>query len=173
MNQDRYFVLSVIAIFIVTFAGAYFSPTFEEQQTYLELFFLFGATLFVFSILVIFVAIGFTSFALYMALFLAVVTMAFGIEGALLVSGMSYFFWGSVFAMEVLLFYNSVVIAQEWFEQRYTFASFQKEYYAFYPMMLFLYLLLEFVPHFFYREKLLKFSPRKVLQAMQKILKPH
>jgi len=172
MREYRSLALTVIAIFIVTLVGAFFSPTFQEQKTYLELFFLFGALLFIFSILVIFAAIGFSSFSLYLAIFLAAVMGMYGVEGALLVTGMTYFFWGSIFAMEVLLFYNHVKSAKEWFITRYTFKTFKNEYYAFYPMMGMLYILLEFIPHFLYREKLLKFSPSKVLKEMEEILKP-
>ncbi len=96
----------------------------------------------------------------------------YGVEGALLVTGMTYFFWGSIFAMEVLLFYNHVKSAKEWFIARYTFKTFKNEYYAFYPMMGMLYVLLEFIPSLFYREKLLKFSPSRVLKEMEEILKP-
>ncbi len=172
MREYRSLALTVIAIFIVTLVGAFFSPTFNEQKTYLELFFLFGSLLFIFSILVIFAAIGFSSFSLYLALFLAIVMAMYGVEGALLVTGMTYFFLGSIFAMEVLLFYNHVKSAKEWFIARYTFKTFKNEYYAFYPMMGMLYILLEFIPHFLYREKLLKFSPSRVLKEMEEILKP-
>ena len=172
MREYRSLALTVIAIFIVTLVGAFFSPTFNEQKTWLELFFLFGALLFIFSILVIFAAIGFSSFSLYLAIFLAAVMGMYGVEGALLVTGMTYFFWGSIFAMEVLLFYNHVKSAKEWFIARYTFKTFKNEYYAFYPMMGMLYILLEFVPSLFYREKLLKFSPSRVLKEMEEILKP-
>jgi len=171
MREYRSLALTVIAIFIVTLVGAFFSPTFNEQKTYLELFFLFGALLFIFSILVIFAAIGFSSFSLYLAVFLAAVMGMYGVEGALLVTGMTYFFWGSIFAMEVLLFYNHVKSAKEWFIARYTFKTFKNEYYAFYPMMGMLYILLEFIPHFLYRERLLKFSPSRVLKEMEEILK--
>ncbi len=172
MREYRTLALTVIAIFIVILVGAFFSPTFQEQKTYLELFFLFGALLFIFSILVIFAAIGFSSFSLYLSVFLAAVMGMYGVEGALLVTGMTYFFWGSIFAMEVLLFYNHVKSAKEWFIARYTFKTFKNEYYAFYPMMGMLYILLEFIPHFLYREKLLKFSPSRVLKEMEEILKP-
>ena len=171
MREYRSLALTVIAIFIVTLVGAFFSPTFNEQKTYLELFFLFGALLFIFSILVIFAAIGFSSFSLYLAVFLAAVMGMYGVEGALLVTGMTYFFWGSIFAMEVLLFYNHVKSAKDWFIARYTFKTFKNEYYAFYPMMGMLYILLEFIPHFLYRERLLKFSPSRVLKEMEEILK--
>lgn len=171
MHEYRYFALSVLGIFILTLLGAYFSPTFSEQQTYLELFFMFGAVLFVFSVLVIFAAIGFSSFALFLSLFLTVVMLAFGIVGAVLVTAMTYFFWGAIFSMEVLLFYNGVDSARVWFEERYTYSAFKKEYYAFYPMIIMLYLLLEVVPHFFVKERLLKFKPHKVLEVMKEILK--
>jgi len=157
MREYRSLALTVIAIFIVTLVGAFFSPTFNEQKTWLELFFLFGALLFIFSILVIFAAIGFSSFSLYLAIFLAAVMGMYGVEGALLVTGMTYFFWGSIFAMEVLLFYNHVKSAKEWFIARYTFKTFKNEYYAFYPMMGMLYIL---------------FSPSRVLKEMEEILKP-
>lgn len=164
--------LTTVAIFAMLLAGAYFSPTFEQQMTYLELFFLLGALLFIFSILVVFSAIGFKSFALFLTLFTSIILVVFGIEGAMFVVGISYTLWGAIFSMEVLLFYNGVVSAQEWFERRYTFKTFKQEYIAFYPMMLLLYLLLEWVPHFFYKERLLKFSLHKVLDVMKKILKP-
>jgi len=172
MREYRSLALTVIAIFIVTLVGAFFSPTFQEQKTWLELFFLFGALLFIFSILVIFAAIGFSSFSLYLALFLAAVMGMYGVEGAFLVTGMTYLIWGSIFAMEVLLFYNHVKSAKEWFITRYTFKTFKNEYYAFYPMMGMLYILLEFIPSIFFREKFLKFSPSRVLKEMEEILKP-
>lgn len=172
MKEYRSIFLTIFAIFIALLAGAYFGETFEEQKTFLELFFLAGALLFVFSILLIFAAIGFQSFALFLTLFLTIVLVVYGIVGALFVASVSYFFWGAIFSMEVLLFYNGVVSAREWFEQRYTYNTFKKEYYAFYPMMFLLYVLLEFIPHFFFREKLLKFSPHKVLDVMKEVLKP-
>jgi len=170
MREYRSLALTVIAIFIVTLVGAFFSPTFNEQKTYLELFFLFGALLFIFSILVIFAAIGFSSFSLYLSVFLAAVMGMYGVEGALLVTGMTYFIWGSIFAMEVLLFYNHVKSAKEWFIERYTFKTFKNEYYAFYPMLVVAYIFLELIPSIFYRESFLKFHPSKVLKVMEEIL---
>ena len=170
MREYRSLALTVIAIFIVTLAGAFFSPTFQEQKTYLELFFLFGALLFIFSILVIFATIGFSSFSLYLAIFLAAVMGMYGVEGALLVTGITYFLWGSIFAMEVLLFYNHVKSAKEWFIARYTFKTFKNEYYAFYPMLVIAYVFLELIPSIFYRESFLKFHPSKILKVMEEIL---
>ena len=170
MNQYRSLALTILAIFIVTLVGAFFSTTFQEQKTYLELFFLFGALLFIFSILVIFAAIGFSSFSLYLAVFLAAVMGIYGIKGALLVTGMTYFIWGSIFAMETLLFYNHVKSAKEWFITRYTFKSFKNEYYAFYPMLVIAYVFLELIPSILYRESFLKFHPSKILKEMEEIL---
>ena len=170
MKEYRSLALTIIAIFIITLVGAYFSPTFSEQKTYLELFFLFGSLLFIFAVVVIFAAIGFSSFSLYLAIFLAAVMGMYGVEGALLVTGMTYLIWGSIFAMEVLLFYNGLKSAEEWFVERYTFKSFKNEYYAFYPMLMIAYFFLELIPSFLYRESFLRFEPSKVLQVMKDIL---
>ena len=170
MKEYRSLALIILAIFTITLAGAYFSPTFNEQKNFLELFILLGALLFIFSALVIFAIIGFSSFALYLSLFLAAVMGMYGIEGALLVIGMTYIIWGSIFAMEVLLFYNGLKSAQEWFVERYTFTSFKNEYYAFYPMLMVAYFFLEVIPSIFYRESFLKFKPSKVLEVMKEVL---
>ena len=170
MKEHRSLALIVITIFIITLVGAYFSPTFEEQKTFLELFFLMGSLLFIFSALVVFATIGFGSFAIYGAIFLTAIMGMFGIEGALLVTGMTYFIWGSIFAMEVLLVYNGLKSAQEWFQKRYTFKSFILEYKAFYPMLIVAYIFLELIPSFFYRESFLKFSPSKILKVMEALL---
>ncbi len=170
MREYRSLALTVIGIFIIILSGAYFSPTFNEQKSFLELFMLFGSLLFIFSALVIFAAIGFASFSLYIAIFLAAVMGMYGVEGTLLVVGMTYIIWGYIFAMEVLLFYNGVKSAKEWFIERYTFKSFKNEYYAFYPMMVVFYVFLELIPSIFYRESFLKFHPSKVLEVMEEIL---
>jgi len=171
MKEYRSLALTVIALFAITLVGAYFSPTFNEQKTFLELFMLMGALLFIFSALVIFATIGFSSFSIYLAIFLAAVMGMYGVEGALLVTGMTYFVWGSIFAMEVLLFYNGLKSAQEWFKERYTYKSFKNEYYAFYPMLFIAYLFLELIPSILYRESFLEFKPSKVLEVMKKVLK--
>lgn len=170
MSEYRSLALTIIAIFIITLLGAYFSPTFSEQRTYLELFVFFGALLFIFSVVVIFASLGFYSFSLYLSLFLAIVISIFGIFSALFITAMTYFLWGSIFAMEVLLFFNGSQSAKEWFVTRYTFKVFHMEYRAFYPLMGLLYLLLEVLPHLFSKEKFLKFTPSKVLKEMETLL---
>jgi len=170
MKEYRSLALIVLAIFAITLLGAYFSPTFQEEKGWLELFFLFGGVLFIFAALVIFATIGFGSFAIYAAVFLAAVMGIYGITGALLVTSMTYFIWGSIFAMEVLLVYNGLLSAQEWFKARYTFKSFKLEYTVFYPMLFIAYIFLEIIPSFFYRESFLKFSPPKLLKMMKMLL---
>ncbi|MEA1879829.1 MAG: hypothetical protein U9N11_04230 [Campylobacterota bacterium] len=170
MKEYRSLALIVLAIFVVTLLGAYFSPTFEAQKGYLELFILFGAVLFIVSILAIFATLGFSSFALYMAIFLAAVIALFGILGAVIVMLMTYILWGSIFAMEVLLYDAGVLSAKEWFINRYTYKDFKAEYYAFYPLLGFIYLLLEIIPNFFKRESVIDFSPSRVLKEMEEVL---
>ena len=170
MKEYRSLALIILAIFGITLLGAYYSPTFQEQKSWLELFFLLGALLFIFSALVIFATIGFGSFAIYGAIFLAAVMGIYGITGAVIVVGMTYVVWGSIFAMELLLVYYGVKSAITWFQKRYTFKSFYYEYRVFYPMLMIAYLFLEIIPNIFYRERFLKFSPSKVLKAMEKLL---
>ena len=170
MGEYRSLVLTIIAIFIVILLGAYFSPSFEVQKTYLELFMFFGSLLFIFAVVAIFASLGFHSFTLFLSIFLAAIISLYGVLGAFIVTGMTYFLWGSIFAMEVLLFHNGSESAKEWFVSRYKFKTFKMEYYAFYPLMGLLYVVLEFIPHLFLKEKLVKFTPSKVLKEMEELL---
>jgi hypothetical protein len=170
VSEYRSLALTVITIFMITLSAAYFSPSFAEQKTYLELFILFGSLLFIFAVVVIFATLGFHSFALFLSLFLAAVITMYGILGALLITAVTYFLWGSIFAMEVLLFYNGSESAKEWFVSRYDFKTFKMEYFAFYPLMGMLYILLEFIPYLFSKERLVKFTPSKVLKEMEELL---
>jgi len=170
MNEYRSLALIVLAIFAVTLFGAYFSPTFQEQRGYLELFFLLGGVLFIVSTLAIFATLGFSSFAIYMAVFLAAVIAMFGILGAVIVVLLTYIAWGSIFAMEVLLYDAGAQSAKEWFLSRYDFKSFKAEYYAFYPMLGFIYVLLEILPNLLSRESVIDFSPSRVLREMEELL---
>ncbi len=170
MSEYRSLALTVIAIFIITLLAAYFSPSFAEQKSYLELFILFGSLLFIFAVVVIFATLGFHSFALFLTIFLAALIALYGVLAALLVTVMTYFLWGSIFAMELLLFYNGSESAKAWFISRYDFKTFKMEYFAFYPLMGMLYILLEFIPYLFSKEKLVKFTPSKVLKEMEELL---
>ena len=170
MSEYRSLVFTIIGIFIITLLGAYFSPSFEVQKTYLELFMFFGSLLFIFAVVAIFATLGFHSFALFLSVFLAAIISLYGILGAFIVTAMTYFLWGSIFAMEVLLFHNGSESAKEWFVSRYDFKTFKMEYYAFYPLMGLLYVVLEVIPHLFLKEKLVKFTPSKVLKEMEELL---
>ncbi len=170
MQEYRSLALIVLAIFAVTLLGAYFSPTFQEQRGWLELFFLFGGVLFIVSTLAIFATLGFSSFAIYMAVFLAAVIAMFGILGAVIVVLLTYIAWGSIFAMEVLLYDSGAQSAKEWFITRYKFKDFKAEYYAFYPMIGFIYVLLEILPSLISRESVINFSPSRVLKEMEELL---
>jgi len=170
MKEYRSLFIIILSIFALTLLGAYFSPTFQEQKGYLDLFFLFGGVLFVVSTLTIFATLGFSSFAIYMAVFLAAVIAMFGVLGAVIVVLLTYVVWGSVFAMEVLLYDSGAVSAKEWFVERYKFKEFKAEYYAFYPLLGFIYLLLEIVPNVLSRESMIDFSPSRVLKEMEELL---
>jgi len=170
MQEYRSLALIVLSIFAITLLGAYFSPTFQEQRGWLELFFLFGSVLFIVSTLAIFATLGFSSFAIYMAVFLSAVIAMFGILGAVIVVLLTYIAWGSIFAMEVLLYDAGADSAKEWFLARYTFKAFKAEFYAFYPMIGFIYLLLEILPNILSRESLIDFSPSRVLKDMKALL---
>jgi len=170
MQEYRSLALIVLSIFAVTLLGAYFSPTFQKQRGWLELFFLLGGVLFIVSTLAIFSTLGFSSFAIYMAVFLAAVIAMFGILGAVIVVLLTYIAWGSIFAMEVLLYDSGALSAKEWFLSRYKFKNFKAEYYAFYPMLGFVYVLLEIVPSVLSRESVINFSPRRVLKEMEELL---
>jgi len=171
LHEYRSLALTVIAIFMITLMAAYFSTSFTQQQSYLELFILFGSLLFIFSVVVIFATLGFHSFALFLSIFLAAIISLYGVLSALLLTAVTYFLWGSIFAMEVLLFYNGSESAKEWFISRYDFKTFKIEYYAFYPLMFMLYILLEVIPWLFSKERLVKFIPSKVFEEMKLILK--
>ncbi len=170
LKEYRYLIVIIFAIFGTLLIGAYFSQTFTEQRSYLELFTLMGALLFVFSVLVVVAILGFSSFAIYLSIFIAAVIAMYGIEGALLVISMTYLLWGFVFSIEVLLVDNDVESAIDWFKSRYTFETFKREYYAFYPMMYLLYILVELLPSLMHREELKRFSPQQVLEKMQEML---
>lgn len=170
MSEYRYLALVILGIFAVILLGAYFSPTFEEQKGYLDLFMILGAVIFIVSTLAVFARLGFSSFALFMAVFLAAVIALFGILGAVIVILVTYIAWGSMFAMEVLLFDAGAQSAKEWFLTRYKFETFKVEFYAFYPMLGFIYIILEILPNLLSRESVIDFSPSRVLKEMEELL---
>lgn len=171
MQEYRSLALTILAIFAVTLLGAFYSPTFAEQKDYLELFFLLGTVFFMVSVLAVFASLGFSSFALYMAIFLAAVLSLYGILGLMIVLGLSYIAWGMVFTMEVILYNAGVVSAKEWFLSRYTFQTFKIEFYVFYPMLILMYILLEILPTILHTTSMVSFSPSRVVKEMETLLK--
>ena len=169
-REYRYIIVTIFAIFGILLAGAYYSDSFSQRLEYLELFMLFGSLLFVFSMLVIFVILGFGSFAIYMAIFISIVMLMYGIVGVILVTSMTYLSWGIVFSIELLLVYHDVPSAIEWFKKRYDFRSFRMEYYAFYPMTILLYLLIELLPNIWHGESIERFSPHQIFEKMREVL---
>ncbi|MBN2721586.1 MAG: hypothetical protein JXQ77_02060 [Campylobacterales bacterium] len=159
------------AILAILLIGAFFSPTFEEQKSFWMLFINIVIVIAAFGVLITLAAIGFSSFALYGAVFTAIVLFVFGIEGVLLVIGMTYLIWGFIFSFETLLVAHKVASAEEWFKARYTYESFYKEYVAFYPMLMFVYTVIEVLPTLLDFQKPKRFEPDEILKRMQEILR--
>ena len=171
MKKDHLlFILAVIGGFFLLLAGAWSSPTFQERQSYIEAIVMFGALLFVFSVVVIVAALGFRSFALFMALFIAMAISLYGVEAGVMVIGMTYLVWGLIFAIQLLLVHNRVEAAVRWFQERNTFKTFDYEYKAFYPMVWLFYFFFEYLPHLITKERIIDFDPRAVREEMRTLL---
>ncbi len=171
MKEYFWLALIVILIFAITLVGAIFGTSFSEQMTYLELFFIMGSLLFVFSVLVVAATLGFHSFAIYMTIMIAIIMIFFGINIALLMICITYALWGLIFAMQLLLFEHGAKGAKEWFVSRYTHRSFLIEYRFFYPLLGIVYLLLEYLPHLIYRDNMTTFNPADTAMKIDGILK--
>lgn len=170
MKEYQSLLAIILAVFGLLLVGAIFSPSFSEQKSYLDLFMLFGSLLFVFSVLVIAAVLGFGSFALFLAILLGAIMIFAGIEAAFLAVLIVYTLWGLIFIMQLLLFDNHIASAKEWFMSRYNQQTFKIEFYAFYPLLGIVYVLLEFVPHIIYKDSLLKFAPQEIYLKMQDFL---
>ncbi len=170
MKQNGSLAFVILAIFILLGAGAYFSPSYTQQMAYANGFVLAGALLFITSVVIIVAALGFHTFSLYIAVLASMAIASFGIYGGFLVLLLTYITWGFAFGIELLLVHNNTQTAIEWFKKYYTYESFKREYYIFYPMLWILYFLLDVMPHFFYRDKITEFKPGSVLVKMRDIL---
>ncbi|MFA5501520.1 MAG: hypothetical protein WC253_02635 [Sulfurovaceae bacterium] len=171
MKEYLWLALIIVLIFVIILAGAIFSPSFSEQMGFLELFIIMGSLLFVFSVLVVAATLGFNSFAIFLTLMAAIAMVVFGIKSALLMVGIIYCLWGFIFAMQLLLFEHGTDAAKEWFVSRYTHRSFLMEYRFFYPLLGIVYLLLEYLPHFIYRDNISTFKPTDIAIKIDKLLK--
>jgi hypothetical protein len=164
-------IFSILFIFFILLAGYYTSPTFAEEQSFLEAIGTFIALVFAFSVMVVLSALGLGSFAIFVSIFLAMAISLYGIEAGVMAIGMSYAVWGLVFAIELLLVHNNNQRAIEWFKSRYNFKAFEIEYKIFYPMLWLFYFLLEIVPHYLFGDRLEPFYPAKVKERLREILK--
>jgi hypothetical protein len=164
-------ILSILFIFFILFAGYYTSPSFTQEQSFLEAIGTSIALLFVFSIMVVLSAIGLNSFAIFLSIFLAMAISLYGVEAGIITIGLSYVVWGLVFAIELLLVHNNNQTAIDWFKERYTSKSFEIEYKIFYPMLWIFYFLLEVVPHYLFGDKINPFYPHEVKKRLKSLLK--
>jgi len=172
MKKDHIlFILSILAAFFILFAGAWSSPTFEEQQSYIQAIVTFGSLLFIFSAVIIIAAIGFYSFALYLSLFLAMAISLYGYEAGIIVIAMTYAVWGLVFSLQILLVNAGSEGALNWFREHYTFRAFEIEYRVFYPMLWIFYFLLEYLPDLLLRGNIISFYPGRIYRFMRHELK--
>jgi hypothetical protein len=169
-SEYKTLIFSTLFIFFILFAGYYTSPSFAQEQSYLEAIGTFIALIFAFSIVVVLSALGLHSFAIFLAIFLAMAISLYGVKAGLIAIGMSYAVWGLVFAIELLLVHNNNQTAIEWFKQRYSKKAFKIEYKVFYPMLWIFYFLLEIIPHYLFGDKLNPFYPAQVKKKLEKIL---
>ncbi len=171
MNRDLLlYIATLIAGFAILLAGAYSSPSFSEEMNYVEAMGILTALILVFSIVVIAAHLGFRSFALFMALFMAMAISLYGIYAGIIVTIMTYLVWGFVFSIQLLLVHNRSQPAIEWFRGHYSYKSFELEYMIFYPMVWVFYFLWDYLPSIFYRDRDEKFSPKDIKESMRRIL---
>jgi hypothetical protein len=171
MKDYLWLALIIVFIFAITLAGAIFSPSFSQRLSYLELFMTMGSLLFVFSVLVVIAALGFNSFAIFLAIIVSIIMAMFGIEAAFIMIGITYVLWGLIFAIQLLLFEHEAKGAKEWFTDRYTHRSFLAEYRFFYPLLGIVYILLEYLPHLIYRDNIASFKPSDTAIKIDEMLK--
>jgi len=170
MKEVRSLGLIIAAIFGLLALGAFFSPTYTEQMSYAQWFLFAGGVLFIVAVVILVAAVGFHTFALYLAVLMAMAIAAFGLYGGFLVLILTYATWGLVFAMQLLLIHHRVPSAIDWFRDRYTYRTFHAEYRLFYPMIWLFYFLLEILPYLLFRDRLIPFAPKKILHFMKTIL---
>ena len=170
--MHKYFSLVSIALSIltITILNLYLIPDFRGQNGWLELSNTYTVALLIVSILVALISLGLSRFPVYMIFFLIIITSIVGVLGSAIISLLVYIAWGTIFAMEVLLYSSGTKSAEEWFLHHYKFKNFQIEYYIFYPMFWFTYFFLEILPSVISKKSAINFSPSRVLKKMRKLL---
>lgn len=170
MKEQNDLIAVVLAILATLFVGLYFSPTFGDPKSFMLILMNLVILILAFGLLVTIAYFGFRSFALYGALFTAMVMVMFGLVWVMLVIVMTYVIWGFIFGFEALLVGHRVKSAEEWFKGRYTYQSFYKEYLVFYPMIMVVYTIVEILPCLLGFEKPKRFSSNAILERMKEIL---
>jgi len=171
MKEYQELILTIAAIFALLLIGVFFSPTFEEKKSFLLLTMNVAILVIAFALLLLIATIGFRSFALYGAVFMALVVAMLGVEALLLVILITYAIWGFIFGFEVLLVGHRVESAEQWFQERYTFESFYQEYRIFYPMIIIVYTIVEILPTLLGLEKPKRFEANEIVGRMREILR--
>lgn len=171
MNRDfLIYISTLIAGFALLIAGALSSPTFNEQMSYIEGIGMLISLIFVFSVVYVAAHLGFRSFSLFLALFIAMAISLYGIYAGFLVVIMTYIVWGFVFAIEILLVHNDSSSAKKWFREHYTTKTFDREFKIFYPMIWIFYFFWEYLPAFFYKDRDKDFYPSTVRDEIKELL---
>lgn len=171
MSRDLLlYIGTLIAGFSILIAGAYSSPSFAEEMSYIEAIGILSALVMVFSIVVIAAHLGFRSFSLFMALFLAMAISLYGVYAGIIVAVMTYIVWGFVFSIQLLLVHNRSQPAIDWFKAHYSYRSFELEYKIFYPMVWVFYFLWDYLPAIFYKDRDEHFSPYLIKEYMKELL---
>ena len=171
MSRDLLlYIATLIAGFAILIAGAYTSPSFAEEMSYIEAIGILTALVMVFSIVVIAAHLGFKSFSLFMALFFAMAISLYGVYAGIIVAVMTYIVWGFVFSIQLLLVHNHSKAAIDWFKAHYSYKSFELEYRVFYPMIWIFYFLWDYLPAIFYKDRDEYFSPQYIKDYMKSIL---
>jgi len=170
---DEYSPLAFIAavILLLFLAAAWFSPSPREQLSYLQYFFMTLALLYVLVTVLVLIVLGFRKLSYYMVIFLSLAIYMDGLTVAAIAILLTYLSWGFVFALETLLVYHGVESAKAWFVKRYDYQSFSREYRIFYPLVLWLYFWLEWLPHRIHGESIASFRPDQVREEMRELLR--
>ena len=169
MSQSKDFWLLVALSFTIIgilILGIYTSPTYTQEQNYINSLILFLEVLFVASLTLVILWHGFKNFAIMLAIILAAIISLFGVEGGLIAMLLTYLTWGFAFSIELLLAHNGVEGAINWFKHHYKPKTFSLEFKIFYPMIKLMHILLEIIPGILYKEPILDFNPKELYKAM-------
>lgn len=171
-SKDFNLLVGLTAIIIAVLAlGFYTSPTYTQKEQFVNSIVYFLAVLFIASVTLVVLWHGFKTFSIMLAIILAAIISLFGIKAGLIAIVLTYIPWGFAFTIEMLLAHNGVESAINWFKKHYSPNMFKVEFIIFYPMLLLMYVLLEIIPHYIYKDPILDFKPNELYKAMLNELK--